>query len=180
MIDALSAATPALTAQHTNAGAVADNLAHASTSSHALSQGALSPSDPAATLGPDIASETSAERADKLLKQIVAKATHPQSNEGAIDIPSIAISALTAQKIDAGEIADTGANAIPPSHTFNQVTLLPIGPGVAVGPVIASVETNVNHGNDLLKLMAAQNAYAAAARVARASDELAYKLLAAL
>ena len=97
-----------------------------------------------------------------------------------MDALGIAASALQAQQVNVGVIANNVANAETPGYKPQQVTLMPMNPGVAVGPIVASTQPSVDIANQLVDLMIAQQAYAAAAKVASASIQMSHDLLRAI
>lgn len=97
-----------------------------------------------------------------------------------MDALGIAASALQAQQVNVGVIANNVANAETPGYKPQQVTLMPMNPGVAVGPIIASTQPSVDIASQLVDLMIAQQAYAAAAKVASASIQMSHDLLRAI
>jgi flagellar hook-associated protein FlgK len=97
-----------------------------------------------------------------------------------IDALSIARTALDAQSVNTSVIADNIANANTPNYAPKQVTFIPMNPGVAVGPIIASTQASVDVGSELINLMVAQQAYEAATKVASASDAMTHALLATI
>ena len=96
------------------------------------------------------------------------------------DALSIAGSALQAQQINLGVIANNVANAETPGYKPQQVTLIPMNPGVAVGPIIASTQASVDIGSELVNLIVAKQAYAAAAKVVSAANQMTQDLLQAI
>jgi len=96
------------------------------------------------------------------------------------DALSIAGSALQAQQINLGVIANNVANADTPGYKPQQVTLIPMNPGVAVGPIIASTQASVDIGSELVNLIVAKQAYAAAAKVVSAANQMTQDLLQAI
>jgi flagellar hook protein FlgE len=96
------------------------------------------------------------------------------------DAVSIATSALQAQQVIVGVIANNIANADTPGYRPQQVTLIPMSPGVAVGPIVASTQANVDIASELINLIVAKQAYAAAAKVVTASDQMTHDLLQAI
>ncbi len=96
------------------------------------------------------------------------------------DALSIAGSALQAQQINIGMIANNIANAETPGYQAQQVTLIPMSAGVAVGPIVASAQAGVDIGSELVNLIVAKQAYAAAAKVMSASDQMTRDLLQAI
>lgn len=96
------------------------------------------------------------------------------------DALSIAGSALQAQQVNLGVIANNVANADTPGYKPQQVTLIPMNPGVAVGPIIASTQASVDIGSELVNLIVAKQAYAAAAKVVSASSQMTQDLLRAI
>lgn len=97
-----------------------------------------------------------------------------------IDAMSIARTALDAQQVNVGVIADNVANAVTPGYKPQHATLIPMNPGVAVGPIVASAEASVDIGSELVNLIVARDAYAAAAKVFSASDQMMHDLLKAV
>ena len=97
-----------------------------------------------------------------------------------IDSVSIARTALDAQSVRTSVIADNIANASTPNYQPKQTTMIPMNPGVAVGPITASAEASVDIGSELVNLIVAEKAYAAAAKVISASDQMAHALLASV
>ncbi len=96
-----------------------------------------------------------------------------------IDALSGAHTALDAQSVGTRSTADGTVNASASNSAPKQVTLLPMNPGVAVGPIIASAQASVDVGSELINLMAAQQAYEAA-KATSAPDPLAAQLLATI
>lgn len=97
-----------------------------------------------------------------------------------LDAISIAATALNAQNVNASVIADNIANADTPNYTPKQVSFIPMNPGVAVGPIVASTQASVDIGSELVNLMIAQQAYAAATKVVSASNQMTNALLAVI
>ncbi len=97
-----------------------------------------------------------------------------------MDAASIAGTALHAQQVNVGVIANNVANAETPGYKPQQVTMIPMSPGVAVGPIIASAQSSVDLGGELVNLIVAQHAYEAAAKVVSASDKMTHDLLQAI
>jgi flagellar hook protein FlgE len=93
------------------------------------------------------------------------------------DALTIAASALRAQQINLGVIASNVANAETPGYKPQQATFIPMNPGIAVGPVVASADASVDIGSELVNLILAKTAYAAAAKIASASNEMTHTLL---
>ena len=77
-------------------------------------------------------------------------------------------------------IANNVANADTPGYKPQQVTLIPMNPGVAVGPIIASTQASVDIGSELVNLIVAKQAYAAAAKVVSAANQMTQDLLQAI
>lgn len=97
-----------------------------------------------------------------------------------MDALNIAATALQAQGVNVGVIANNVANATTPGYTPQQTNFIAMNPGVTAGPIIASSSAGVDLGNQLVNLIMAQQAYAAAAKVASASITMAHDLLAAI
>ncbi len=97
-----------------------------------------------------------------------------------MDAISIAGTALNAQSVNLSVIAGNIANAVTPNYTPKQTTFIPMNPGVAVGPTIASTQASVDIGSELVSMVIAQQAYAAATKVVSASDQMTQTLLAAI
>lgn len=93
------------------------------------------------------------------------------------DALTIAASALQAQQINLGVIANNVANAETPGYKPQQTTFIPMNPGIAAGPVIASADASVDIGSELVNLILAKSAYAAAAKIVSASNEMTHTLL---
>jgi flagellar basal body rod protein FlgG len=93
-----------------------------------------------------------------------------------MDALTIASSAMQAQATNISVIANNIANSDTPGYTPQQATLIPMNPGVAVGPIIASVQGAVDDTTQIVDLMAAKQAYEAAASVAN-SDEQMFKTM---
>jgi flagellar hook protein FlgE len=94
-----------------------------------------------------------------------------------MDAISIASTALNAQSVNMSVIAGNIANAATPDYAPKQATLLPMSPGVAVGPIIASPEASDDVSSDLVSMMFAAQAYAAATKVVSISDQMSQDLL---
>ena len=97
-----------------------------------------------------------------------------------IDAVNIARTALHAQGVNASVIADNIANANTPAYEPKQVTMIPMNPGVAVGPIVASAQASVDLGSELVNMVVAAKAYEAAAKVAHVSDQMMHSLLEAI
>lgn len=97
-----------------------------------------------------------------------------------IDAVSIARTALDAQSVNTSVIADNIANAVTPNYQPKQTAMIPMNPGVAVGPIMASAEASVDIGNEFVNLIVAKNAYAAVAKVISVSDQMTRALLASV
>lgn len=97
-----------------------------------------------------------------------------------MDAISIASTALSAQSVNLSVIAGNIANAATPNYAPKQTTFIPISPGVAVGPIIASPEASVDVATQLVSMVQAQQAYAAATKVVSASDQMTHDLLQAI
>lgn len=97
-----------------------------------------------------------------------------------MDALSIAASALQAQQVNLGVIANNVANAETPGYRPQQAVLIPMNPGVAVGPIIASAQASVDIGSEFVNLILAKTAYAAAAKVVTASNQMTHDLLQAV
>lgn len=89
-----------------------------------------------------------------------------------MDALTIAGSALQAQATNIAVIANNIANSDTPGYTPQQVTLIPMSPGVAVGPIVASIQGSVDDSTEIVNLMAAKQAYEAAAAVANSANEM--------
>jgi flagellar hook protein FlgE len=96
-----------------------------------------------------------------------------------IDALSIARSALLAQTIGLGVTADNVANAITPGFTAKQAAFVAMNPGVAVGAIVDSGQ-GVDLANQMVNLILAKTAYAAAAAVFRTADRMTTALLASV
>lgn len=97
-----------------------------------------------------------------------------------IDALSIARTALDAQSINTSVIADNIANANTPNYAPKQVTFIPLNPGVAVGPIVASAQASVDVASEFVNLLVAKQAYEAATKVVSVSDQMMHDLLAAI
>jgi flagellar hook-associated protein 1 len=97
-----------------------------------------------------------------------------------MDALNIAATALQAQGVNVGVIANNVANAETPGYTPQQTNFIAMNPGVTVGPIIASSSAEVDLGSELVNLIMAQQAYAAAAKVASASITMTHNLLNAI
>ncbi len=97
-----------------------------------------------------------------------------------MDALNIAATALQAQGVNVGVIANNIANADTPGYTPQQTNFIAMNPGVTVGPIIASSSAEVDLSNQLVNLIVAQQAYAAAAKVASASITMTHDLLSAI
>jgi flagellar hook protein FlgE len=96
-----------------------------------------------------------------------------------MDALSIAASALKAQATTADVIADNVANAVTPGYTSKQAPLVAMNPGVSVGPIVDSGQS-VDLSTELINLIVAQTAYAAAAKVVSTAGRMGRALLAAI
>jgi flagellar hook protein FlgE len=94
-----------------------------------------------------------------------------------IDALSIANSALNAQTISLAVTADNVANARTPGFTAKEARFVAMNPGVAVGAIIDTGQS-VDLADQMVNLILAKTAYAAAARVFRAADQMTKTLLA--
>jgi len=94
-----------------------------------------------------------------------------------MDALTIAGSALQAQSTNIAVIANNIANSGTPGYTPQQTTFIPMNPGVAVGPIVASIQGSVDDSTEIINLMAAKQAYEAAAKVASAADQMFQTLL---
>ena len=92
---------------------------------------------------------------------------------------SIAASALTAQTAQVNVIADNVANAQTPNYTAKQAPLVPMNPGVSVGPVVDTGQP-VDLGNEMINLINAKAAYQAAVVALQKADADAKTLIAAV
>jgi len=97
-----------------------------------------------------------------------------------MDAVGIAASALQAQQVNLGVIASNVANADTPGYKPQQAVMIPMNPGVAVGNIVASAEGSDDIANDLVNLILAKTAYAAAAKVVTASNQMTHDLLQAV
>jgi flagellar hook protein FlgE len=97
-----------------------------------------------------------------------------------MDAISIASTALNAQSTNMSVIAGNIANVATQDYTPKQATLIPMNPGVAVGPIIASTQASVDVGSELVSMVIAAQAYAAATKVVSTSDQMTQDLLTAV
>ena len=96
-----------------------------------------------------------------------------------IDALSIAGLALNAQTIGLALTADNVANAETPGFTAKQAQFVAMNPGVAVGAIIDTGQS-VDLADQMVNLILAKTAYAAAASVFRTADQMTKTLLAAI
>lgn len=89
----------------------------------------------------------------------------------------IAASALAAQSIWTGVIADNVANATTPGTTPRFAVLVPLNPRVAVSAIIDDGENEDDPAVPFTDLILARNAYEAALKVFATSAAMSYELL---
>jgi len=94
-----------------------------------------------------------------------------------MDALAIAGSALQAQQINLGIIADNIANSETPGYQPQQARFISTSPGVAVGAIIGSPQSGSDIGGQLVDLLFARLAYEAAAKVAGTSQQMTQSLL---
>jgi flagellar basal body rod protein FlgC len=90
---------------------------------------------------------------------------------------SIASSALAAQSIWTGVIADNVANAMTPGYSPRFAVLVPLNPGVAVSSINTNGESEDDPAVPFTDLILARNAYEAALKVFATSAAMSYELL---
>lgn len=96
-----------------------------------------------------------------------------------MDALSIAASALKAQATNVDMIAGNVANAATPGYTSKQAPLVAMNPGVSIGPMVDTGQS-VDLSTELINLIVARTAYAAAAKVVSTADRMGRALLAAI
>jgi flagellar basal body rod protein FlgC len=97
-----------------------------------------------------------------------------------MDAISSAGAALNAQSVKVSVVAEHSANAATPNNVPKQATPLALNPGAAVEATTAPPLPRVNIGSELLSMLVGQQAYAAASKVASASDQMTHDLLKAV